>query len=409
MKSYHQGEVERLSQTARAKVLESNGANKVAAHTVTQLYATGSPQIRAYLKNAQNIVTRYRRREVLKRREAIKIMARSRLIAVVQKHIRPLLSKADTIQSRLGFAKLIRTYMSDMNPCLTAENGKLSLSNTKGTTVVTFDKRIGTESSYGVAYMAAGKGFHRLLKFACKIMDDRKDHVREVKLLKHMNMFTELHVCPNFPLTYNVLKCEKPCNYVNNCLRNRNRDSSGYYVVMNELADCDLRTFFKSSIIHNSATYESLAMQMFFAIYAFHRLRYSHEDAHHGNFLVHKIAPGGCWWYKIEDIDVYVPNTGYLLVLWDPGTAIKMKHTTFKVDYERCFNIFNKDCPPFDTKEALIKCIRSYLAGAVGEIQFATRFLSTVPLRSVRIGVNTNGSSNRRLINTRPYLIYSIK
>jgi hypothetical protein len=113
MKTYHQAEVERLSQTARAKVLASNGANKVAAHTVTQLYATGSPQIRAYLKNAQNVVMRYRRREVLKRREARKIIARGRLITAVQKHIHPLLSKADTIQSRLGFAKLVRTYTLD--------------------------------------------------------------------------------------------------------------------------------------------------------------------------------------------------------------------------------------------------------------------------------------------------------
>ena len=409
MERYHLAEVERLSQTARAKALASNGANKAAAHTVTQLYATGSPQIRAYLQNAQNVVMRYRRREVLKRKEARKIMARSRLIAVFQKHIRPLLSKADTIQSRLGFAKLIRTYTSDMKPCLTVENGKLALSNTKGTTIVTFDKRIGTESAFGVAYMATGKGFHRLFKFSCKIMDDRDDHALEVKLLKKMNKFAERRVCPNFPLTYNVLKCKKPCNYANNCLRNRRRGSRGYYVVMNELADCDLRTFFKSSIIHNTATYESLAIQMFFAIYAFHRLGYSHEDAHHGNFLVHKIAPGGCWWYKIGNIDVYVPNTGHLLVLWDPGMAIKMKDSYFKKDYEFCFDLFHGTCPPFETKGELITRIRHYLTAAAGELDFVTRFLSTVTLKSVRIGGDNNGSSKRRLINTRPYLIHPEK
>jgi hypothetical protein len=177
---------------------------------------------------------------------------------------------------------------------------------------------------------------------------------------------------------------------------------------MNELADSDLRTFFRSSI-HNAATYESLAMQMFFAIYAFHKLGYSHEDAHHGNFLVHKIAPGGCWWYKIGHIDVYVPNTGYLLVLWDPGMAIKMKDAYFMDDYERCFDLFHKNCLPFETKGELITRIRHCLAGGGGELEFATRFLSTVTLRSVRIGGNNNRSSNRRLINTRPYLIYPEK
>jgi predicted unusual protein kinase regulating ubiquinone biosynthesis (AarF/ABC1/UbiB family) len=37
-----------------------------------------------------------------------------------------------------------------------------------------------------------------------------------------------------------------------------------------------------------------------------------HNDLHLGNFLIHKVKPGGFWHYKISDIDIYVKNMGYL-------------------------------------------------------------------------------------------------
>jgi hypothetical protein len=82
-------------------------------------------------------------------------------------------------------------------------------------------------------------------------------------------------------------------------------------------------------------------MQLLLSIQTFHNMGYTHNDTHLGNFLIHKIKPGGYWHYKYKPpqihkdiIDIYVPNTGYLLVLWDPGIATKKKNPRNDVYYE---------------------------------------------------------------------------
>jgi hypothetical protein len=44
-----------------------------------------------------------------------------------------------------------------------------------------------------------------------------------------------------------------------------------------------------------------------------------HNDAHAGNFLFHKIKPGGYFHYNIYGKDYYLENIGYLWVIWDFG------------------------------------------------------------------------------------------
>ena len=46
-----------------------------------------------------------------------------------------------------------------------------------------------------------------------------------------------------------------------------------------------------------------------------------HNDLHWGNVLVFEVRPGGCWEYKIDDTRYYVPNLGFVFVLWDFGRA----------------------------------------------------------------------------------------
>ena len=44
-----------------------------------------------------------------------------------------------------------------------------------------------------------------------------------------------------------------------------------------------------------------------------------HNDAHAGNFLYHRIKPGGYFHYNIYGQDFYLENIGYLWVIWDFG------------------------------------------------------------------------------------------
>ena len=46
-----------------------------------------------------------------------------------------------------------------------------------------------------------------------------------------------------------------------------------------------------------------------------------HCDSHWGNFLYHKIKPGGFFHYKIIGVDYYIENIGYLWVIWDFGLS----------------------------------------------------------------------------------------
>jgi hypothetical protein len=65
-----------------------------------------------------------------------------------------------------------------------------------------------------------------------------------------------------------------------------------------------------------------------------------HNDAHFGNFLYHKIKKGGYWHYRYNKTDIYVPNTGYLLVVWDPGLARKIEPNTEYMPYTDYTRIF---------------------------------------------------------------------
>ena len=44
-----------------------------------------------------------------------------------------------------------------------------------------------------------------------------------------------------------------------------------------------------------------------------------HRDAHAGNFLYHKVKPGGYFHYNIYGQDFYLENIGFLWVIWDFG------------------------------------------------------------------------------------------
>lgn len=258
---------------------------------------------------------------------------RNKLIDAVKKAIKPILHKGDTTEARIQFANIMNKYIKDLKPCLEEKQGKLYLYDKHRNPVIFFDKQIGSESNYGVAYMNMGKGFGKLLKFSCKIMASNvPEHKQEIEILKKMSNLVTMKISPNMPVIYNSMKCNKKCE---SDICPSNVKQNGYYIVLNELANSDIQNWFKQS--YKQEVYESIIMQLMFSIYSFHCLGYSHNDCHLGNFLIHHIKPGGCWRYKVGKHDVYVPNHGYQLVLWDPGFARNIKYFHFSDDYYRAF------------------------------------------------------------------------
>lgn len=238
------------------------------------------------------------------------------------------LARPEHLEARIGIARALVAYLRNASPCLRGCDRKLCLVSGRSAPLVRFEKRIGTESAYGAAYVTTGASLPGLLHFSAKVMSaDEPSRSNEVRILEAMSRMVERQQCPNMPLIYGTLRCSAACE-VPQC-PDVVRISNAYYVVLNELADCDLETWLKKK--HSVAKYGSMLVQMMFALYCFHRLGQSHNDCHLGNFLMHRTSPGGYWWYRVGGLDVYVPNHGWLLVLWDPGIASQL--VDFKEDY----------------------------------------------------------------------------
>jgi len=276
--------------------------------------------------------------------EEHKKIVRERLTNALKKALTPILNHKDSLENRVHFAKVLRRYFGNVQSCIESsrENPlKVTLreNTSKGLTEkIIFDKRIGSDSVYGTAYLNMGKGLSRVLRFSIKIMPTKFSG--EVNLLKQMSRIAELGISPNMPITYTVLKCMSPNDptLIRNPSANELMKKGKYYVVLNEIANGDTHDFFKYN--YKLDTYESIIVQLIFSLRAFHNLGYVHNDAHLGNYLYHKITPGGFWQYQYKNTVIYVPNTGYLMVLWDPGLANKESAVLpRRIDYDRTLRL----------------------------------------------------------------------
>lgn len=336
---------------------------------------------------------------------------RAKLVSVVRRAVAPILNKGDTTKSRVQFANIIRKYLGAVEPCLHERDKKMWLLTAAGEPVVFFDKRIGSESVYGVAYMNMGKGLAKMLRFSCKLMSKDVDgHAQEIKLLRKMSDLVEAGQSPNMPVTYLSLTCRHKCDMAA-CPENTKK--GGYYVVINELADSDIQTWFRKT--YSAAVYESVLMQVIMSIYTFHNLGYTHNDCHLGNFLVHRIKPGGCWRYRVGDRDVYVPNHGYLVVMWDPGLAKKTAARSWAKDYQRALGLIAymheyaeymkagmKPLPPDIITRCILPLYNALVATATGKEDVAMENVVD-EMEDAFPSVKVGGVPPDHLLNIKPY------
>lgn len=273
--------------------------------------------------------------------------------------------------------------------------------------IVLLDQRLGSASKFGIAYLVTGTKLARLLKFACKIMSiDEYGHEDEVKLLHHLDKLVVNKTCPHFPMTYNIVKCMSKCEFPScDAVTKEGR----YYVVMNELADTDLVGFFKAKS-HDRSVYESVMMQIIFALYIFHGTGYIHGDCHMGNFLIHEIEPGGFWRYQVDEQIVHVKKCGYLVVLWDYGMCEKTKETNkdyshalmpFSLHMKRAMTQFNKSgfyLPPEDFRKTFAKPLYNILS--------KTEDMKAVLQVCKKYGENmiVDDFPNEHVLNIKPYV-----
>lgn len=166
-----------------------------------------------------------------------------------------------------------------------------------------------------------------------KISNKKYKLVTKVQLFKNLNEFELLNKSTNYaiknknihlPLVYNFLKCNEFNKFdmllPKKLISQHHIISDTYYSIFAELASGDIITYTKDILVSSYYLYNAIA-QCFISIISCHNAGIFHRDAHAGNFLYHKIEPGGCIRYKYKNLVFYIENIGYNWVIWDFGRS----------------------------------------------------------------------------------------
>ena len=228
--------------------------------------------------------------------------------------------------------------------------------------------QIGSESNNGIVYLSSFRDKNKkLFKYAAKISLYNFDSYKESKTLEILTEAVLNNTCPHFPILYGFVVCNSFKDFSTSSFvesdKSNNKTSykhnvkdlklypklvadnykSQFCCFINELANGDLIKFID---IHynNEKLLKNALVQIYLSLMFFYKeIKMFHNDAHWGNFLFHKIKPGGYFFYSILGSNYYVENLGYLWVIWDVERMIKFNNTEnkrIKVDFYRIIHGF---------------------------------------------------------------------
>ena len=275
------------------------------------------------------------------------------------------------IIDRINYFLIIKKYLltiKKVNNCLRLYNidpiNRLPIYRI-GKNII-LDKHIGLPSKHGIVFLSHfksnikyGTKFDKLNKFTVKITNQSKNHKKEIEILKIITQQVIELKCPHFPISYGYLRCDNTTlisNYSDDysIVKDKHLDSNllpeiinknkKIYIQINELASGD----FINILITTKKNLLNNIIQMFISIMFFHNAtNYYHNDAHPGNFLYHKIKPGGYFHYNIYGKDFYLENIGYLWMIWDFGLVKSFKEAkkdkiAINIDYSKYIITLNK-------------------------------------------------------------------
>jgi hypothetical protein len=179
----------------------------------------------------------------------------------------------------------------------------------------------------------------------------------EYKILTETTKQVILLNCPHFPITYGLLSCDNKhikSNYETPIIQKINKvdianiknypdlinNNVSLYFQINELANGDFINF-KVNYYNNNIYLSNAIAQIYLSLMFFHKyINAFHNDAHSGNFLYHKIKPGGYFHYNIYGKDYYLENQGYLWVIWDFGLVQSFaKNDNIKINYDYSYTL----------------------------------------------------------------------
>jgi hypothetical protein len=208
---------------------------------------------------------------------------------------------------------------------------------------LTLKKQIGTDSKYGVVYLTQDKTKKKLVT---KLTPINFRNNFEINISKKLANFVLKDLTPHFLLIYKVLACFIKNEDVPNIIKN-----DYYYMSINELADGDFYNFLDKNYDDYELINNAL-QQVLLCVLSFHYFSGGlyHRDCHGGNFLFHKIKPGGYFKYEIFGKTIYVKNLGFLWMIWDFG-LVKTKKEDKKIRLADYFRIIGAAIKYYTVKE----------------------------------------------------------
>jgi hypothetical protein len=331
---------------------------------------------------------------------------RANLVRVLKKVLQPVLHSTNSLENRIKFYNILQKYFKDLQPCLYGTETKQTLIDQNNIPVVSFTRQIGTESKWGTAFMNTGVGLGKLFKFSCKTQWITKKATAEIDVLNTLNKVVLDKQFQHFPITFKIMTCT-------------DEDDEPYALILNELADCDIENWLKRK--RSVIEYESVLTQLMLTIYYFQKLGFYHNDLHLGNALIHKVDPGGYWCYKHNSQEIYVPNVGFLLVLWDFGETTtnktskrsSLKNPEFwKKDFDRPFDLIRNTDKFYKNEESLVSLplpfkqdfIKPYMDGL--ELSYSrTSFINYIFGKQPFHNVLRTKPSKNDIINKIPFIM----
>ena len=238
--------------------------------------------------------------------------------------------------------KIDKKEIKDVKPLEIKINNKGCIEK-KGDTLILankikLEKHFGSKSLFGINFISSliDKPDHL---FSSKIQFNTKEGKKELEILKIMNEYRIKNNYIHFPVMYNYIICSVMTNKddLPDFFKIKTKSKS-YITILNELMSGDLHNFILTIANNNYELLLNAIEQIYMCIASLHSFGLRHNDSHSGNFLFKKIEAGGFFHYIINGIDYYIPNIGYLWIIWDFGVSSEV---TRHYDYIDDYNFLN--------------------------------------------------------------------
>lgn len=214
---------------------------------------------------------------------------------------------------RIELFELLNSRVKNINDCIEDSNEPLA----KGGNSNIFKKMITINDS------------NIFISLKEQIVDNisRNRIWNEYIILKQCTDLVLKSATQNLPMIYDMLTCgeniivEKDlCEQCdNNNIMELCQDQQKV-IFYNELADGNFCDWCYES--HDETEFMSFLFQFWVGVYSLQKMGVVHNDLRLGNVLYHKVSGKGQFWkYTIDGEDYYIPNAGYVFVIWDFGSV----------------------------------------------------------------------------------------